>query len=152
MAASYICNCIPHSALNMETPHKTLYGKDTDLSHLKIIGAKAFVHIKSPNKWHVVGRDGVRHQRDQEQLLPHLEPKKASRDGKQEHRFNQNTTKSSSRGQAALAATRYRVTVVRFQRRHARRQLTTSRTMTCCGACITIRPLWISASARLPER
>ena len=50
MAASYICNQIPDSALNMETPYKKLYGKDADLSHFKIIGARAFVHIKNPNK------------------------------------------------------------------------------------------------------
>ena len=50
IAASYICNRIPHSALNMETPYKKLYGKDADLSHLKIIGARAFVHIKNTNK------------------------------------------------------------------------------------------------------
>ena len=49
MAASYICNRIPHSALNMETPYK-LYRKDADLSHLKITCARAFVHIKHPNK------------------------------------------------------------------------------------------------------
>ena len=41
MAASYICNRIPHSALNMETPY---------LSHLKNIGARSFVHIKSTNR------------------------------------------------------------------------------------------------------
>ena len=50
MAASYICNRIPHSALNMATPYKKLYGKDADLSHLKTIGARAFVHTKNPNK------------------------------------------------------------------------------------------------------
>ena len=50
MAASYICNRIPHSALNMETPYKKLYEKDADLPHLKIIGARIFVHIKNPNK------------------------------------------------------------------------------------------------------
>ena len=50
MTASYISNRIPHSALNTETPCKRLYGKDADLSHLKIIGARAFVHIKNPNK------------------------------------------------------------------------------------------------------
>ena len=36
--------------LNMETPYKKLYGKDADLSHLKIIGARAFRQIKNPNK------------------------------------------------------------------------------------------------------
>ena len=50
MTASYICNRIPHSVLNMETPYKKLHEKDADLSHLNIIGAKAFVHIKTPNK------------------------------------------------------------------------------------------------------
>ena len=50
MAASYICNRIPHSALNMETPYKKLYGKHAVLFHLKIIDARAFVHIKNPNK------------------------------------------------------------------------------------------------------
>ena len=50
MAASYICIRVPHSAVNMETPYKKLYGKDADLSHLKIIGARAFVRIKNPNK------------------------------------------------------------------------------------------------------
>ena len=50
MAASYICNQILHPALSMETPYKKLYGKDADLSRLKIIGARAFVHIKNSNK------------------------------------------------------------------------------------------------------
>ena len=50
MAASCICNRTPHLARNMETPYKKLYGKDADLSHLKIIGARAFVHIKNSNK------------------------------------------------------------------------------------------------------
>ena len=50
MAASYSCNRIPHSGLNMETPYKKLYGKDADIFHLKIIGARVFVHIKNSNK------------------------------------------------------------------------------------------------------
>ena len=50
MAASYICNRIPHSALKMDTPYKKLYEKNANLSHLKIIGARAFVHTKNPNK------------------------------------------------------------------------------------------------------
>ena len=50
MAASYICNRIPHSALNMETPYEKLYGKDADPSHFKIIGVRAFVSSKHPNK------------------------------------------------------------------------------------------------------
>ena len=73
------------------------------------------------------GRDGVQLQLDREQLLPHLKSKNASRDGEQKRRFHRNTTKSASRGQAALAATRSRVTVVRFQRRHARQKLCLAR-------------------------
>ena len=44
-AASYICNRIPDSAVNMETPFKKLYGKDADLFHLKIVGARACVVV-----------------------------------------------------------------------------------------------------------
>ena len=50
-----------------------------------------------------MGRDGVRLQRDREQLLPHMEPKNGSRGGKQERRFNQNTTKSASRASRRLS-------------------------------------------------
>ena len=50
MMTSHLCNRIPHSALNMETPHKVLYGKDADCSHPRIIGARAFVHIQDVNK------------------------------------------------------------------------------------------------------
>ena len=75
MVASYICNRIPPSALDIETLYKKLYGKDADLSHLKIISARAFVYIKKKQaRPHVVGRDGVRLQRDREQLLLHLDP------------------------------------------------------------------------------
>ena len=34
----------------METPCKRLYGKEPKLSHLKIIGARSFVHIKDAKK------------------------------------------------------------------------------------------------------
>ena len=50
MAASYICNRIPHSALNMETSYEKLYRKYADLSHLKTIDVRNFVHIKDRNK------------------------------------------------------------------------------------------------------
>ena len=56
----------------------------------------------------------MRFQRDREQLLPKLEPKNTSRDGEQDRRFHRNTTKPSSRGQAALVATRSRVTSCDF--------------------------------------
>ena len=59
MAASYICNRILYSALNMETPYKKLYGKDADPSHLKIIGTRAFVYIKTPNKVGHTSWEGV---------------------------------------------------------------------------------------------
>ena len=59
MAASYIFNRIPHSALNMEMPYKKLYGKDADLSHLKIIGARDFVYINNPNKLGHTSREGT---------------------------------------------------------------------------------------------
>ena len=52
-------NRIPPSALKMETPYKKLYGKDVDLSHLKIIGARAIVHIKNPNKLGHTSCEGV---------------------------------------------------------------------------------------------
>ena len=50
MTASYLCNRIPHSALKLETPYKMLYGKDADLSHFRIMEARAFVHTKDTNK------------------------------------------------------------------------------------------------------
>ena len=34
----------------METTFKRLYGKEANLSHLKIIGARAFVHIMDDKK------------------------------------------------------------------------------------------------------
>ena len=50
LTTTYLCNQVPHSALKMETPYKVLYGKEADLSHLKIIGSRAFVHIKDSTK------------------------------------------------------------------------------------------------------
>ena len=47
LTAAYLSNRSPHSALGMETPYKKLYGKEADLSLLKIIGARAFVHIET---------------------------------------------------------------------------------------------------------
>ena len=38
------------SGLGTETPFKRLYGKEANLSHLKTIGARAFVHIKDAKK------------------------------------------------------------------------------------------------------
>ena len=50
LTTTYLCNRVPHSALKMETPYKVLYGKEADLSHRKIIGSRAFVHIKDSTK------------------------------------------------------------------------------------------------------
>ena len=52
LTAAYLCNRMPHSGLDMETPFKRLYGKEATLSHLKILDARAFVHIKDvPISW-----------------------------------------------------------------------------------------------------
>ena len=50
LTAPYLCNRMPHSELDMETPFKRLYGKEANLSYLKIIGARSFVHIKDAKK------------------------------------------------------------------------------------------------------
>ena len=50
LTAAYLCHRMPHSGLDMETPFKWLYGKEANLSHLKIIGARAFVYIKDAKK------------------------------------------------------------------------------------------------------
>ena len=50
LTASYLCNRAPHSALNHETPYKTLHGKDADLRRLRVIGARAFVHVETHQK------------------------------------------------------------------------------------------------------
>ena len=50
MVPSHICNRILHTVLNMETLYKNLYGKNAHLSRLKIIGTRAFVPFKNPNK------------------------------------------------------------------------------------------------------
>ena len=50
LTTTYLCNRVPHSALKMETSYKVLYGKEADLSHLKVIGSRAFVHIKDSTK------------------------------------------------------------------------------------------------------
>ena len=50
MTAFYLCNRIPHSVLKMETPCKMLFRKDADIYHLRIIGARALVHIKHAKK------------------------------------------------------------------------------------------------------
>ena len=50
MAAAYLKNRTPHKALKMEKPFKMLHGEDADLSHLRVIEARTFVHIKDSRK------------------------------------------------------------------------------------------------------
>ena len=48
--AVYVRNRLPHAALTNETPYKAFYGKDAHLGHLRAIGARAFVHVKTHSK------------------------------------------------------------------------------------------------------
>ena len=50
MAAAYLKNRTPHKALKVETPFKMFHGEEADLSHLRVIEARAFVHIKDSRK------------------------------------------------------------------------------------------------------
>ena len=58
MAAAYLKNRTPHKVLKMETPFKMLHGEEGDLSHLHIIGARTFVHIKDSRKLHAAAWEG----------------------------------------------------------------------------------------------
>ena len=119
MAASYICNRIPLSALNTETSYKKLYGKYANLSHLKTIDARTFVHIKDPNKLGHTSWEGmVCGFHEAENNSYRIWNPKTRRVVE-----NRNVIFIETRDQTALAATRSQVTVVRFQRRHTRRQL-----------------------------
>ncbi|CAN0098636.1 unnamed protein product [Sphacelaria rigidula] len=44
--AAYLANRSPHSALDMQPPHKMLKGTEPHLKHLRVVGARAFVHIE----------------------------------------------------------------------------------------------------------
>lgn len=48
--AVYLSNRSPHAALNNGTPYKALYGKDAYLGHLRVVGARAFVHQETYTK------------------------------------------------------------------------------------------------------
>ena len=107
MTASYLYNRIPHSSLKMETPYKTIHGKDADLSYLRIMDAGAFVHVKDANKlghtpWR---RNGMQLQPEREQLISYLQPRDASSWRKQERRLHRNTTALAPPFQADFAAT-----------------------------------------------
>ena len=93
MSASYICNRIPHLALNMEMPYEKREGRRPLPSQdPRRKGLRTHQKLKQARP-HVVGRGGVWLQRDREQLLPHLELKHASCGGGQERCFHRITTK-----------------------------------------------------------
>ena len=50
LTASYLSNRAPHAALGNKTPFQALYGKPAHLGHLRVIGARAFVHIETFTK------------------------------------------------------------------------------------------------------
>eukprot|EP00903_Cladosiphon_okamuranus_P015299 g14134.t1 len=46
----YLSNRTPHAALNNGTPYKALFGTDAHLGHLRVVGARAFVHVETHTK------------------------------------------------------------------------------------------------------
>ena len=50
---------MPHSGLDTETPFKRLCGKEANLSPLKVIGARTFVHIKDAKKLQPKSLEGM---------------------------------------------------------------------------------------------
>ena len=116
----YLCNRMPHSRLDMKTLFKRLYGKEVNLSHLKIIGARAFVHIKDAKKlepkWLQRGRSA---------LLPALEPETSQGGGEQERDVHRDSATSYSATYTILSAPGVATSVngrrLRFNRRSAAR-------------------------------
>ncbi|CAM9928607.1 unnamed protein product, partial [Sphacelaria rigidula] len=43
--AAYLANRSPHSALDMQSPHEMLKRTEPDPQHLRVVGARTFVHI-----------------------------------------------------------------------------------------------------------
>ena len=58
MAAAYLKNRTLHKALKMETTFKMLHDEEADLSPLRVIGARAFVHIKDSRKLDTAAWEG----------------------------------------------------------------------------------------------
>ncbi|CAB1113015.1 unnamed protein product [Ectocarpus sp. CCAP 1310/34] len=48
--AVYLSNRTPHAALHNGTPYKALFGTDAHLGHLRVVGARAFVHEETHTK------------------------------------------------------------------------------------------------------
>ena len=63
--AVFLINRLPHPAIGGDTPYHRMFGKHADLSFLRIIGTRAFVHVEGyttklqPNAWEgvLVGYD-----------------------------------------------------------------------------------------------
>ena len=45
-----LTNRAPHAGLKNVTPYKALHNKESDLEHLRVMGARAFVHIEAHNR------------------------------------------------------------------------------------------------------
>ena len=58
MAAAYLKNRTPQKALKVETPFKMLHGEEADLSYLRIMRARTFVHVKNSRKLDAVAWEG----------------------------------------------------------------------------------------------
>ena len=50
LTAAYPASRVPHAALKNITPHKARHNKEANLEHLRVIGARAFVHIERYKK------------------------------------------------------------------------------------------------------
>ena len=50
LTAAYVGNKASHSALNIQSPYKILKGTEADVRILRVIGARAFVHIERRTK------------------------------------------------------------------------------------------------------
>ena len=58
MAAVCLKNRTPHKALTMKTSFSMLHGEKADPQHLRVIGARTFVHIKNSRKLDAVAWEG----------------------------------------------------------------------------------------------
>ena len=48
--AAFLGNRAPHSAIGIQSPYKMLHGTEPDLRLIRVIGARAFVHIETYSK------------------------------------------------------------------------------------------------------
>ena len=44
---AHLANKAPHAGLKNVTPYKAIHNKESNLKHLRVIGARAFVHIET---------------------------------------------------------------------------------------------------------